>query len=188
MKRTCLFLFLLFALFSALAVTAQAAGPAGTLSVRFYNETTGAYSGETTTDRVLLTLNGEDLVPDGVPALIQYVNGDGRTLVPVRLVSEALDAEVLWVAETRQVIVLKDSDTIVLTLGSSKATINGVTTDLPGGVPAGAVKYNGLESTMVPLRFVSEALGADVGWDNDTFTASITTQAVTPTPTPTPTP
>lgn len=187
MKKAISSLFVLFALLSCL-LPARAAGPGGTLSAYFYSETGGRYDPPLETDRVSLTLNGSPLTPDGVPALIQYIGGDGRTLVPVRLVAEALDAQVLWVAATRQVIILKGEDNIVLTLGSAQATINGTLTDLPGGVPAGAVKCNGLESTMVPLRFVSEALGADVGWDNDTFTASIQTVAPPPTPTPTPTP
>ena len=45
---------------------------------------------------------------------------------------------------------------------------------LPDGVPAGVVKWEGKESTMVPLRFVSEQLGAEVAWDGGTFTAVIT--------------
>ena len=188
MRRICLFFALLTALLCGLAITAQAAGPAGSIPVRVYSEAEGVYQDTVEADLVSLTLNGNPLTPDGVPALIQYVDGDGRTLVPVRLVSEALDAEVLWVAETRQVIILKGEDTIVLTLGSAQASINGVLTDLPGQVPAGAVKYNGLESTMVPLRFVSEALDAQIEWDNDTFTAAIQVRDVSPFPEPTPSP
>lgn len=187
MKKKSLILFLLLALLIGL-LPVHAAGPAGTLSVRFYSETNKRYDEPVQTDRVTLSLDGTSLVPDGVPALVQYINGAGRTLVPVRLVSEALNAQVLFVNDTRQVLILKGEDTIVLTLGSSKATINGQITDLPGGVPAGAVKYNGLESTLVPLRFVSEALGAEVDWDNSTFTASIRTNTPIPTPTSTPTP
>ena len=58
-------------------------------------------------------------------------------------------------------------------------------------MPAGVVKWEGRESTMVPLRFVSEQLGATVDWDNDTFTAILTspdTPEPEPTPIPTPTP
>ncbi|MFR5809263.1 MAG: N-acetylmuramoyl-L-alanine amidase, partial [Flavonifractor plautii] len=71
------------------------------------------------------------------------------------------------------------------------ALVNGQAMELPGGVPAGVVKWEGRESTMVPLRFVSEQLGATVDWDNDTFTAILTspgTPEPEPTPTPTPTP
>ncbi|MFQ7854719.1 MAG: copper amine oxidase N-terminal domain-containing protein [Flavonifractor plautii] len=79
--------------------------------------------------------------------------------------------------ETRQVILLREESTIVLTLGSATALVNGQAMELPGGVPAGVVKWEGRESTMVPLRFVSEQLGATVDWDNDTFTAILTSPA-----------
>ena len=168
MKKA-LSLFLLLALLICL-LPAQAAGPAGTLKVQFYSEADKRYPAAVETDLVRLTLNGAPLsAQDGVPALVQYVNGQGRTLVPVRLVAEALGAEVLWVGETRQVILMRSPDTIVLTLGSAKAAVNGQVVDLPGGVPAGAVKQmvggKEVESTMVPLRFVSEQLGAKVDWD-----------------------
>lgn len=186
MKKV-LSLFLVFALFLGL-VPALAAGPAGTLAVYFYDETTGKYGTLTQTDRVNMTLDGAPLTPEDVPALVQYPEGkNGRTLVPVRLIAEALGADVTWVPATRQAILSRGSDTIVLTLGSAAALVNGQSVELPDGIPAGVVKWEGKESTMVPLRFVSEQLGAEVAWDGATFTAVITSPE-TPTPTPTPTP
>ena len=155
---------LLFAsmLLSLLVPAAQAAGAAGGIDVYFYEEAAGAYGALTQTDLVTLTLDGAPLAPDGVPALVQYLGSDGRTLVPVRLIAEKLGAAVTWVPDTRQVLILESGRNIVLTLGSSTALVNGQTVELPGGVPAGVVKWDGLESTMVPLRFVSEQLGATV--------------------------
>ena len=173
MKKAVSFL-LTLALLAGL-LSAWAAGPAGTLSVYFYDETAQRYGELTQTDRVSLTLDGSPLTPDDVPALVQYpVGQNGRTLVPVRLIAERLGASVTWVPETRQVILLREESTIVLTLGSATALVNGQAMELPGGVPAGVVKWEGRESTMVPLRFVSEQLGATVDWDNDTFTAILT--------------
>lgn len=171
-------------------VPVVAAGSAGTLSVYFYDETTGRYGELVETDRVNMTLDGAALTPEDVPALVQYPEGkNGRTLVPVRLIAEALGATVTWVPETRQAILMREESTIVLTLGSATALVNGQSVELPDGVPAGVVKWDGKESTMVPLRFVSEQLGAEVAWDGTTFTAVITSPAPpTPTPTPTPTP
>ena len=192
MKKALSFL-LLFALLSSLLGTltfASAAGPGGSISVYFYSESAGRYENLTDADLVALTLNGSSLSPGDVPALVQYPvpGGNGRTLVPVRLVAEQLGAQVLWVSENRQVILLREEDTIVLTLGSATALVNGQSVELPGGVPAGVVKYQGKESTMVPLRFVSEQLGAQVEWDNATFTASILTEQPEPEPTPEPEP
>ena len=154
MRRVLSFLFLL-CLLTGLAA-ARAAGPAGTLSVRFYDESAGCYGALTDTDRVNLTLDGTALYPLDVPALVQYPAGqNGRTLVPVRLIAESLGASVTWVPDTRQVILQKGESTIVLTLGSAIALVNGQEILLPDGVPAGVVKWEGKESTMVPLRFVS---------------------------------
>ena len=192
MKKFCLAL-VLTALLCALLPAALAAGGEGQVS--FYDEAAGRYLEPVRTDLVALTLDGEPLEHQGAPALVQYLGQDGRTLVPVRTVAEALGATVVWVPENRQVLQLRGEQTIVLTLGSASAAVDGVTLDLPGGVPAGVVKWEGKESTMVPLRFVSEQLGAQVEWDNDTFTAHIATvqdpepdpdPAPTPIPTPTP--
>ena len=68
--------------------------------------------------RCVLTLNGETLSGD-VPSMII----DGRTLVPVRLVGEALSAQVLWVQQTGQVILKRGEDLIVLTLDSDSAVV-----------------------------------------------------------------
>lgn len=186
MRRALSFLFLL-ALLTGLAA-ARAAGPAGTLSVYFYDEAAGRYGALTDTDRVNLTLDGAALYPLDVPALVQYPAGqNGRTLVPVRLIAESLGATVTWVPDTRQVVLQRGESTIVLTLGSAIALVNGQEILLPDGVPAGVVKWEGKESTMVPLRFVSERLGATVTWDNATFTAAVTSPAE-PEPTPEPSP
>ena len=163
MRRVLLCLMTLLLVLTGLA-SAGAAGPAGVLTVRFYDEAAGRYGGLTDTDRVNLTLDGMALYPLDVPALVQYPEGqNGRTLVPVRLIAENLGASVTWVPDTRQVILQKGADTIVLTLGSAQALVNGQAVTLPDGIPAGVVKWEGKESTMVPLRFVSEQLGAQLG-------------------------
>ena len=186
MKKVLSFLLLAALLIGLLPALAQ--GPAGALAVYFYDESAGRYGAITPTDRVNMTLNGAALDPVDVPALVQYPEtGNGRTLVPVRLIAEALGADVTWVPETRQAILMKGEDLIVLTLGSAQALVNGQAVTLPDGIPAGVVKWEGKESTMVPLRFVSEQLGAQVAWDGATFTAVLTNQ-VQPEPTPTPEP
>jgi maltose/maltodextrin transport system substrate-binding protein/arabinogalactan oligomer/maltooligosaccharide transport system substrate-binding protein len=82
-----------------------------------------------------------------------------RTLVPVRFVSEQMGAQVTWNSAKRQVTIVQGSKTIVLTIDSSKLTVNGkaVTIDAPAKIINGR--------TMVPVRFVSEQLGYNVKWD-----------------------
>jgi len=183
MKKLSSFLCAL-ALLLSLSPRSLAAGPAGEVEVQFYNETAGQYDPLSTNDRVQVTLDGTPLELD-VPALTRTLDGvDGRTLVPVRPIAEALGCTVLWLGETRQVTLFRGEDTVILTLGSDLATVNGQQVQLPGGVPAGIAKVDGVERTLVPLRFLSEELGAGVEWDNATFTAAVTSPLPEPEPTP----
>ena len=75
-----------------------------------------------------------------------------------------LQSEVLYSAPTRSIKATKGSAVVELTLGSRQALINGkaVYLDVPADTLGGR--------TMVPLRFVSEALGAEVKWNGMTRT------------------
>lgn len=92
--------------------------------------------------------------PDQKP----FVNSDNRTLVPVRFVSEALGAQVDWIGLTRTVKINYKEKLILLEIGLKKATVGLSIVSLD----TAPVIYN--DRTMVPLRFVSEGLGAIVDW------------------------
>ncbi|USG64410.1 copper amine oxidase N-terminal domain-containing protein [Brevibacillus ruminantium] len=107
------------------------------------------------TKGILIFIDGELQVFPKPPVEI-----DGRTLVPLRAIFEALGAKVDWDEATQTVTATKDGNIIQLTIGSKVAYKNGqkINLDVP------AQLFNG-DTTMVPIRFVSEALGAKVGWD-----------------------
>lgn len=172
MKRNVTSFLLVLSLLCALTVAALAAGPNGSISIELSSWNDKTYT-PATAETVVLTLNGTPLAGD-VPAMIR----DGRTLVPVRLVGEALRAQVLWVQQTGQVILIRGDDVIVLTLDSDSAIVNGVPSALPDGVAAQVVRYQGADRTMVPLRFVTEHLGAQVAWDQTTYTAHLTAESL----------
>ncbi|WP_281217284.1 copper amine oxidase N-terminal domain-containing protein [Lysinibacillus capsici] len=92
---------------------------------------------------------------------------DNRTLVPLRSIFEELGATVIWNQNTKTISATKDTTNISLKLGTKTAVINGqaVSIDVPAQIRSG--------TTLVPLRFISEALGANVKWDNKTLTATI---------------
>lgn len=96
------------------------------------------------------------------------VNMNGSVLIPARGVFETLGATVGWNEAAQQVTVTKGDKKVVLTLGSDVATVNGQQVTLQQK----AQLING--STMVPVRFVSEALGAKVEWDAENATVVIT--------------
>lgn len=108
-------------------------------------------------------VNDTETILDVAP----YIKG-GRTLVPLRFMESALGAEIKWDPATRSAT-LKTSDTEVhVTIGKKMAHVNGeeVALDVAAEIKGGR--------TFVPLRFVSENLGADVEYDADTKTIIIT--------------
>ena len=94
---------------------------------------------------------------------------DGRTLVPVRGVFEALGFEVDWEASTQRATLTREGDTVIITVGSASFTTNGVshTLDVPSQIIGGR--------TMLPFRAVVESVGYSVGWDAATQTVVIST-------------
>ncbi len=81
---------------------------------------------------------------------------NGRTMVPVRAISQSFDADVLWDDELRKVTITSGKDIIELTIDSEIAMVNGVqkVLDTPAVIKDGR--------TMVPLRFIGEALSKNV--------------------------
>lgn len=98
----------------------------------------------------------------------QPIMDNGRVLVPMRAIFEAMGAKIEWSDRTKTVKATNDSTVVLLTLNSKQAVINGTKKNLD--VPGKSV--NG--RTLVPLRFVSEALGASVEWKSNQSLVLIT--------------
>lgn len=99
------------------------------------------------------------------------VEVQGRVMVPLRGVLEALGAYVDFESSTRTITANKGTTQIEMKLGERAAMVNGrqIMLDVPAMTMRG--------STMVPLRFIGEALGADVKWVSATSTVDIWTDA-----------
>jgi len=95
------------------------------------------------------THNGTTLQSDATPFIDPAYD---RLMVPLRLIAEAMGANVAWQNDTRSVTISSGTAQVSLTIG--EALPNGM------GVP---VIVNG--RTFVPLRYVTEILGGDVRWD-----------------------
>ncbi|RKD22081.1 hypothetical protein BEP19_13505 [Ammoniphilus oxalaticus] len=91
------------------------------------------------------------------------------TMVPLRGIFEALGADVKWDDSARRITATKDTTEVRLDLGSKTGFVN--SKPVPLDVEARIVEGR----TMVPLRFISEAFGSEVKWDNKTKTVLITT-------------
>ncbi|MBE7035977.1 MAG: hypothetical protein E7403_01635 [Ruminococcaceae bacterium] len=113
-----------------------------------------------------LLINGES-----VTVAKPYVVGDGVTLVPVRVITEAFGATVGWDGETQTVTLTYPDVNIILQINNPVAEVNKRAETLLSAPEL----TNGY--TMVPLRFISENFGAVVSYDNETRAITVTKTA-----------
>lgn len=114
---------------------------------------------------ISVTLNGEALTFDVQPQLI-----DNRTMVPLRKIFEAMGAVVDWDDGTQTVTATKGNEKVIATINNKNVYISGETKTLD--VPPMVIDGR----TLVPVRFVAEAFGANVDWNEATQTVVIGTK------------
>lgn len=118
---------------------------------------------EASGSNVVVMLNRSQIIFDVAPRIYS-----GRVLVPVRAVSEALGATVNWSGD-RVVTIARGAQRVSLQPNQKYALINGLRVELD--VSAQLISGR----TLVPLRFITEALGSIVNWNPSTMTVAITT-------------
>jgi hypothetical protein len=114
-------------------------------------------------DSPIMTVNGDPRSLDSPPVIVS-----GRTLVPLRAITEALGASVEWSAATRTVTLHWRGHTIVMVIGAWTALVDGTSMRLD--MPARLLNSR----TMVPVRFVTENLGCSVTWDAQARSITVT--------------
>lgn len=115
-------------------------------------------------EAVTLKINGSPV--SGIyPAMLW----NDSTIVPLRAVMEALDCSVKWDDPTQTVTITKGETEIKFSIDSDVMTVGGEKRNM--SAPALLIG----ELTYIPLRAVSEALGASVGWEHDLSSAGICT-------------
>lgn len=116
---------------------------------------------------VRVSVDGREVqFPDEHPYVDQRTN---LTMVPLAFVSDKLGATTKWNRKLKQITILLNRDIIILVIGDNHALVNGKRVDFEGS----AVLKNG--RTMVPLRFISEALHSNVDWQPSNNLVSIMT-------------
>lgn len=115
------------------------------------------------TQPVSVYLNGNKLNFDSEPII-----RNDRVLVPMRMIFESLGANVSWYAETQTASAALSDKTATVTIGSYSASANGSKLKLD----VAPIIQN--DRTLVPLRFISESLGANVDWDDNARKVIIT--------------
>lgn len=113
-----------------------------------------------------------------------YVNVDGQNvrfegtkpqmmgdhiMVPLRGIFEKMGANVDWNSQDQMVLANRGNTRVELRINNNEAYVNGKA--VPVQYPARVVDG----STMVPIRFISESLGAYVDWDETNSTVNIST-------------
>ena len=118
-------------------------------------------------DTISVTIDGQPVVfADQAPTIV-----DGRTLVPVAGVFQALDFDVQWNGEARQATLTQADNVVVITIDSGTFTVNDANhaLDVPAQIIGGR--------TMLPIAAVLRSVGYGVDWDGATRTVLITSAA-----------
>lgn len=101
---------------------------------------------------------------DGAP----FIDENGRTLVPLRVVMESFGCIVQWDQNTQTAYVVKDGVTVTIVIGQKYIRVNGMSQ----AIDTAAVNKDG--RTYLPIRAVLEAFGATVEWDDSSRSVLVT--------------
>ena len=115
-------------------------------------------------DGIRIVVNGEEISFDAKPFI-----EEGRTMVPMRAIFEALDAEVSWNAENYTATATKGDNTISFTIDSNMILDGSFVAVNNCEVAPKIVE----DRTFVPLRAIGETLDCNVAWDETTRTVYV---------------
>lgn len=124
----------------------------------------------------------QSIIINGVPAEIpedmgEILEQDDRTFVPIRFVSESMNKTVKYDDNINSALILEGADMYIVQEGSYnifKISDMGQTVVTPMDTAAFIKQYEGIGGRMyIPLRFMAEAFGYTVGWDEETETVTI---------------
>ena len=117
-------------------------------------------------DNLILNIGNYAAVDDGYLKWIDDNNKnvvpfieDDRTYVPLRFIGEAFDAEVNWNADAKEITINLGETLIKMNIGKTEYTVNGEVKEMD------VAPFIREDRTIVPVRFVSEALDKAVYWD-----------------------
>ena len=113
-------------------------------------------------EKIKVYVNGRRILFDADPMLV-----NGRTMVPVRAIFEAVGATVTWDNNTNTAVGILGDTTIKITIGQTYLLKNGekVSLDSPALLSS--------SRTFVPVRAIAESYNCNVDWINDTKTVLI---------------
>lgn len=107
-------------------------------------------------ERISVFLDGGEISMDVSPEA-----RNGRTMVPIRAVAEALGATVEWMQDTQEIVMTRAGVTVTMKLDSTTATIGDETVEMD------VAPYASNGRTLIPARYVAEFFGQKVEWDGE---------------------
>lgn len=119
-------------------------------------------------DEISVLVSGSKLEFDVQPQII-----DGRTMVPMRKIFEALGANVQWVGEANLIIATKGLNIMAMEIGKNTFSVTNIATQETKNIELDVSPVIIDSRTLVPVRAISEALDMKVDWDNETRTVLI---------------
>ena len=114
-----------------------------------------------------MMVNGKAATLDAPPVILE-----GRTLLPIRAVIEALGGTVVWDTVSQQVTLTLQDTTVILWIGQQAARVNGEVRAID---PDNSLVVPRIISsrTMLPIRFVAQSLGCTVEWNGTLRTITV---------------
>lgn len=103
----------------------------------------------------------DEKIPYNESSGVPFIDENNRTLVPLRMTMESVGAEVIWDAETKNAVIIKDNITVRCTVGEKCVYINDVRVENDS---AAVIKDGRI---YLPIRVVLEAFNINVFWDGD---------------------
>lgn len=110
-------------------------------------------------DEIKLIVNGKDITSIAKPVI-----KNGRTLVPLRFITEEIGGEVIWNNEKREVLIKKNDRNISLIIDKKIIQYDNKKAAMVSDIAPIIIDSR----TFVPLRLVGNLLNIDVSWDNNT--------------------
>lgn len=159
---------------SATVMSTSTSTSTGSSSGSSTSGNTSSASSNGTVDVIQLVIGQSRAVVNGSTVALQAPAAiiHNRTEVPLRFLAQAFGFKVNYIAQNRLIVVTQGQKTLTVAIGASSAlerngtTVKSLTLDSPP-----VIRNN---FTLVPIRFIAQAFGAQVNWVGATRTVNIT--------------
>jgi hypothetical protein len=133
----------------------------------------GIFRYDVTRNIIELKIGRSTMLVDGSPVVLEAapVILNARTFLPIRAVVEAVGGTIAWESSAQKVTIVRNDKTLELWIGKGAARLNNRSIAIDSDARVVPVIMNG--RTLLPLRFVAEALDLDVQWNAASKTITI---------------